>query len=392
MGIKKIRRNEKYMLKGSLKKNGFDCWRLVTNAISNVTGEEKTFFIEYYIVNPSVSPDECLLGFKNRFKKTAADLQYALAGTQSTQSVTSQTFVQPSFLMVRAGVFAENGRHVSAYYPCSQLNIGTNDFLICVGNGELKESILSDDFTQGRVKVLPEFLMENPEYLCDAGEIMWDLRFDKKIGFLPDYRGKGIHWAAFGAKTSFSGRILFNGEEFTVYPGISFGYFDKNWGKAFVNPFFHLSSSNFTSNISGMNLSSSCFAVQGEFNKKLSVLVQVEGKKIQFHADRHRNYEVTYDFLKMPENEEDVKLHWTVSAHNKKYVIDVDIFSSVKAVSVRDFECPEGGRKVLKVLGGANGTGELRIYKKIVKNLELIEDVKIANCLCEYGNIEYPES
>ena len=56
MAAKKICRNEKLQLKGSLKKNGFDRWRLVTNAVSSVSGEEKTFFIEFYAVNPALSP------------------------------------------------------------------------------------------------------------------------------------------------------------------------------------------------------------------------------------------------------------------------------------------------------------------------------------------------
>ena len=81
MAVKKISRNERYMLKGALKRNGFDEWRIVTNGFNKTTGEEKTFLIEFYVVNPALSPDKCVLGFKSRNKKSASDLQYALAGT-----------------------------------------------------------------------------------------------------------------------------------------------------------------------------------------------------------------------------------------------------------------------------------------------------------------------
>jgi len=45
----------------------------------------------------------------------------------------------------------------------------------------------------------------------------------------------------------------------------------------------------------------------------------------------------------------------------------------------------------MKVLSGASGYGELKIFKSKKKNIELIEQVKVSNCVCEYGNIELPE-
>ena len=57
---------------------------------------------------------------------------------------------------------------------------------------------------------------------------------------------------------------------------------------------------------------------------------------------------------------------------------------------VRDYESPAGGRKVLKLLGGGTGTGEIRLYKQIKKNLELIEHATVTNAVCEFGNIELP--
>ena len=78
--------NEHYMLKGSLRKNGFDRWRLVTVGRETETGEERVFFIEFYIVNPLLSPEECVLGFKSRVNvNTEEDLHAALAGTASVK-------------------------------------------------------------------------------------------------------------------------------------------------------------------------------------------------------------------------------------------------------------------------------------------------------------------
>ena len=72
--------------------------------------------------------------------------------------------------------------------------------------------------------------------------------------------------------------------------------------------------------------------------------------------------------------------------------MDVDVFCLAKLMYVRSLELPEGERKVLKQLMGGNGTGEIRLYKRIKKNLELIEHAEIQTCLCEFGQLELPEN
>jgi hypothetical protein len=93
----------------------------------------------------------------------------------------------------------------------------------------------------------------------------------------------------------------------------------------------------------------------------------------------------------MPPDEEGGKLHWSVSADTKKWVIDIDIMCPVKELFVRNIELPEGGRKIMKQLVGGTGTGEIRLYHHVGKNLELIEDAHIADALCEFGQPEAPE-
>lgn len=391
MGSKKISGNERYMLKGSLKKNGFDRWRLVTSGFNKMTGEERTFLIEFYVVNPALSPNDVVLGFKSRKAHSAADLQYALAGTQSATNMQVEKYVQPSFVMVKAAMLGLGGKQVNAYFPSSSLEIGKNDFIIKVAAGRDEECFLSDNECYGSVAVSVSKLNEMPELLSQAGSLSWNLKFKKQISFSPDYRGKTIHWSSFGARTVFEGKVVLDGEEYLVTPKKSYGYIDKNWGKDFSSPFFHLSASNFTSLINGKSLDYSCLAVQGVYNEKLSVLASLEDNKIEFHADSHKKYSINFECTEMPEDDDGVKLHWTVSVHDRKRVLDIDIFCNISEMFIRDYESPEGGRKLLKVLGGGTGTGEMRLYKKIKKNLELIEYVRIANCICEYGNIDLPE-
>lgn len=392
MAASKIRRNERLRLKGSLRKSGFDRWRFVVNGASRVSGEEKAFFIEFYTVNPALSPDECVLGFKNRFNKSAEDFQYVLAGTDSARSLESQVFVTPSFLMVRAGVLARGGVYMNSYYPAEALLAKDKEHIISVSPKTEGGCILTENYTAGSVKVTKADLTEHPEFLGGTGALSWKLRFSRPVSFSPDYHGKDTHWACMGGKADFAGSVVFNGEEFLVSPKNSFGYYDKNWGRDFSSPYFHLSSSNITSAISGKLLERSAFAAQGEYRDKLSVLISIEGKNIEFHADRLKKFSVSYDCQETAGAEDEgLKLHWSVSVHDRRHVVDIDIFCSTKDMFLRDFESPCGGRKVMRVLAGGNGTGRIKIYRKMKKSLELIEQADIAKCVCEYGNLETAE-
>lgn len=390
MNLRKVNRCKRYMLANSFKKNSFDRWRLVMNGFNTVTGADCTFFIEFYVLNPLLSHSECILGFKSRLEKAPEDLQYALAGTETGKTLLTEKDVRPSFVMIKVGRISKNGKQLNAYFPSDALKTNSDEYILKVGTSESNACVLTDFSTSGSVTVSKTDLIQQPELLCDSGSFAWNLRYTIEGSLMPNYASSGINWSCFGARTSFSGMILMDGEKYAVNTTTSYGYFDKNWGKDFSNPFFHLSSNNLTSNISGKKLLYSCFAIQGVYNKRLSLLSMLEDKKIEFHAGGRKKYSIVYDFSETVPDDDGVKLHWTVSINDRKHVVDVDVFCKAESMIVREYECPEGGRKMLKVLSGATGTGELKLYRKVKKNLELIEDVHIANCLCEYGNIEYP--
>lgn len=378
------------MLKHSYRKNGFDVWRFFINAVNSTTGEQCSFFFEYYIVNPAVSPKEAVLGFKSRFTKSAADLQYALAGTAAAESSNLETYVQPSFVMVRGGCLARGGKVVSHYFAPSEVSFNKKDVILSAGSG-IEECTITDKTIKGYASVSYSDLQEKSELLCNAGTIFWNLLYESKINFNADYSHKGQNWSPFGAYSVFAGTVHFDGNEYTVQPKNSFGYIEKNWGKDLVSPSFHINCSNLNSVISGKNLENSCFVVNGVFDDCVSVLTKIDDRVILFPADKKKKFSITYNCLEMPDDEDGIKLHWTVSVHNKEYVIDIDVFCKTEEMLVRDYESPAGERKVLKVLAGGTGTGELRLYKKIKKNLEVLEHINFTGAVCEYGNFEYPE-
>ena len=143
-----------------------------------------------------------------------------------------------------------------------------------------------------------------------------------------------------------------------------------------------------TSIISGKALLNSCFALEGEFGGKLCATLDIEGEK--YTVENRKIFKkdvIVHDCSQISDSIDGEKVHWTVSIHKRKFVIDVDAFCKGKELFVRDYEMPQGKRCLLKILSGI-GKGEIRIYKKTGKNLELLEHANIYDAICEFGETE----
>ena len=373
-----------YKLKGSLKKNGLDLWRYYFNARSVTTGSEASFFIELLVVNPAVSPDEFILTQKSRPKLETDDLQAALTGRLDSQNEKAEEAVIPSFVAVRAGIFGDERKQINCFYPYKDFKIDRKRFCL-----EISDNLFSDDTLSGNLFCSKQDSIRYPEYMSQPGSISWNLHYERKDDFEEIDSEDDKYWLPTGVNCSFSGRIVLDEEEYAVSPKTCNGYCDKIWGRTMPVPFFHISSNKLTSLFSGKIIPDACFAVQGKYLDKLSLLCRMDGDEFNFSpSGKFNKYEIVYNCIPVPGEEEDEQLHWSVSIHNKLYVCDIDIFCSAHDMLVRDYELPEGNHRVLKVLSGYHGNGELRIYKKIKKNLELIHHAKIENCISEFGNVE----
>ena len=132
----------------------------------------------------------------------------------------------------------------------------------------------------------------------------------------------------------------------------------------------------------------SCFALEGEFGGKLCAYINFEGVKYNIQNRKiFKKNMIIHDCSQLTDNAEGDKVHWSVSIHKGKFVIDIDLYCRGEEMFVRDYEMPQGKRGLLKVLGGT-GTGEIRVYKKIKKNLELLEHATVGNSICEFGQME----
>ncbi|MCI1209936.1 MAG: hypothetical protein LKF96_10880 [Treponema sp.] len=382
---KTISKKKRCMLKGKLRQRGFDKWRFFCNGRSQTTGEERLFFLELYLLNPGISPGIPCFEFKKNSSVSAAELQNALTGSGAPDAIKDTPRAVSSYGAVRAGILGQNGKTVVNFFPAEAFNPLYKSFDFTVGpcsfsNGGLK----------GGVTLSSEENLLHPEYFCDSGMISWNLLYEQLIGFTKGFSGKKQQWFPDGCKTVFRGSFSVDDELYTVVPDKSFGYMDRSWGGSYDPSWFHISAAEMTSIITGRKLKNSCFAVQGCYTNRLSVVSMLEDRSFVFNAGvKSHKYFVTWECTQIPEDTDEEKLHWSVSVHDRNTVIDIDLFSKTDELCMGMYEIPSGGR-LLQVLRSGSADGEIRYYNKIKKNLELIEHAHISNAVCEFGAMEKP--
>ena len=371
------------------RKFGINYWRFFFNGINSISGSEQMFFIELEMLNPWISPTEPSLSFKTQTNITAEDLQYALAGTQSAQSLETEIIKMPSYCVIRVGKLGEDVKQLCSFFSVSEMNFHLKPFEIQIGNKFFSENKIS-----GFLNLSKDELAEHPEYMCDSGHVTWELNYEVLKKCCEGFKDSDQRWFPFGLKTLYSGKINFDGIDYIVDPRKCCGYIERFWGKTMPEPWFHISAEKLTSDITGKVLFNSAFAIHGSFNEKVSFIGKFEDLEISFLADKNKNsYAAVWDCIQMPEAEviEENLLHWSVSLHNKVWVIDVDVYCKIKDLFNRSIELPDNSRRTMSLLEGATGNGEIKLYKRIGNTLEQIEHANLTKVICEFGHIEQSE-
>ncbi len=382
---KALKRNE-YKLKGSLRKCGFDRWRYVFNAVNRANGDERNFFIELSVLNPAVSPQATVVYESQVEKLGESDLQAALSGNLDTQSSYSQTV--PSYCCIRAGILGRRPRALAKCFPCDEFILQKSGFDVKVG-----ECAFSDSDLSGSVTVTKSDLVKNPQPKSDAGRMVWDLKYKRIFDTKPVLTKNNVSWFATGIYTEFSGTVSFDGVEYVVSPGSSFGYTDKIWGCDIPFPFVHISCPRLTSVFTGRPMPDSGFAVEGEFDGNCASAVKFLGDEYSFGKGKKiKKFTSIWSCVRTPSNSGAEELHWSVSLNSKKYILDIDVFCDASEMIVKEYCMTHGQGDVLRVLGGASAMGEIRLYRQRRKTLELIQHAKISKAFAEYGEKDTLES
>lgn len=358
-----------FMLKGPLAKKGYDWWWHSLTAYNRKTGEERPFFIEFFVCNPALAEDEPTLGQLPENQKKGK---------------------RPSYCMIKVGAWGKDAKQVHNFYSMKDFHCPDNKLDIKVG-----ECTLTETHTKGFCKVTEQEARDHPEYMCDAGDFKWDLEIDKQITFNVGYGANKffrklnafeMFWHAEGIKTLFKGTIECDGEIYDVIPEKSYGYSDKNWGGDFTSPWLWISSCNITSLITGKKLQNSAFEAGGgkpkafgiTIPRKLLIGFYYEGKMYEYNFARFwNNVSIDFDFI------EGEKEHtWFVNASNWNSRMELVLHCKRDEMLFVNYEAPNGKKLHNRLWNGGNGYGEIKLFKK---NGDLIDHVKIENTGCEFG-------
>lgn len=370
-------KRDAYMLEGPLKRKGYDWWWHSFTAINEETGEEKPFFIEFFMINPS-------LGKK-----------YPIYGQLPANKEAGK---KPSYMMIKAGCWGEDHVQLHRFYGTKSVIMYPNvPFSIQAG-----KCYLSENETRGSIKISKSAAMTHPEWMCDYGEMKWDLKIDKQIPYNVGFGASTpfrkiqafeMYWHAEGMKTKYEGSVELNGVKYKVIPDKSYGYADKNWGRNFTSPWVWLASNNLYSLVYRKRLTNSAFDIGGgkpkvyfvPLEKKLLGGLYYEGKQYDFNFSKIW----TGPGMRFKSMETDDEVRWKVWMENTKALIKVDIKCKKKDMILVNYESPDGQKKHDRLWNGGNGTGIIRLYHKKAGKLMLVDVIEAKNIGCEFG--EYSE-
>lgn len=363
------------MLHGPLAHRGYDWWWHSFTA-QDETGEDKPFFIEFFLCNPALAEDKPVLGQLPENKKAEK---------------------RPSYLMVKAGTWGEDHCQLHRFFAWKEVDL----------HGEAPYSVSAEDCfasetqLKGSISISKEDADSHPEWMCDSGDMTWDLVIDKQIAFnvgygaskpLRDVEAFAMYWHAEGMKSAYSGKITFNGKTYTVTPEKSYGYADKNWGRDFTSPWVWLSSNCLTSNITGKALQNSVFDIGGgrpkiyfvPLERRLLGVFYYEGKEYDFNFS-HVWLQVKTEFSF--EEKEDTVV-WHVRQENKYAAMETEISCYKKDMLWVNYEAPDGVKRHNRLWNGGNGFGRIKLYDKKEGELVLVDDIAVTHVGCEYGEYD----
>ena len=366
-----ITRNEFMLVKGQAE-CGYDWWWHSFTGRHEKTGEEKAFFIEFFLCNPASGKEEPIFGQLPENKEKG---------------------IKPSYLMVKGGAWGENATQLHRFFGWKNVELQkAAPYSVKADN-----CFVSETKTVGAISVSKEEAAAHPEYMCEHGDISWDLEIDKKVAFNVGY-GAGklfrslqlfeMFWHAEGMKTAYSGTVTWNGETYIVSPENSYGYADKNWGKDFTSPWVWISSNNLTSKKTGKKLEDSVFDIGGGrpkvgpivLKRKLLSAFWYEGKCYEFNFSKFW----TFTRTKFDCRETDTQIIWHVEQKTWRNRMVTDLVCEKKDMLLINYEAPNGKKLHNRLWNGGNGMGTVKLYR----DGKLLDEIMVENAGCEYGEFD----
>ena len=362
------------MLKGPLRSEGYDWWWHSFTGVNVRTGEERSFFVEFFLCNPEFS---------------------GRAPTFGQLPFCRDNGVKPSYLMVKAGAWGEGAKQIHRFFGWNKASVSQ-----VAPYSVLADDCFASDFVlKGSVDLSEEECAEHPEYMCSAGKMRWDLRLDKQIAFNVGYgaakpfraaQAFEMYWHAEGMKTAYAGEVEFDGEKYEVTPERCYGYADKKWGRGFTSPWVWLSSSDLFSNLTGKALKNSVFDIGGgqpkvagiSLGRQLLSAFYYEGREFEFNFSKPALFTQT----RFDCGETETEIRWHVSQTSAYGKMETRISCPKSEMLFMNYEAPDGSMPLKRLWNGGTGKGRIKLYGRDDDGkLFLVDDIRAEHVGCEYG-------
>lgn len=354
-------RNEKNrtIQKGILNYKGYDLWWQTFTGTGLKTGEEKTFFIACYVLNAQRGGDVPVFDEKN-----------------------------PSYVMVKAGVFGQGAKQLHRFYGINELESAAEELRIVVGDFFLSETVL-----KGSINVTKEQSEAHPEYMSDEGSMSWLLQVTREVPYDAGYISAGAVSAvnalssfhqADGIRTQYSGTVHLDGERYLVRPETSCGYSGKTWGTEFLNPWLQLTASALWSRQTGERLSDTAFDVVGcmkvlgiPTSENLLGLMRYEGKEYEFNFSKL----LSYPQAKYRCQEKDNNIVWHIRMANTEGALEIKAVCPKSEMIKQRFCTPDGSRSEVLWSGGT-GRAQISLYRRVFGKLRPVDTMVAEKVTC----------
>ena len=370
---------DRFMLVGPLAHKGYDWWWHSFTARHAQTGEERAFFIEFFLVNPALGGDEPLFGL-------------APDGTRNGD--------KPSYLMVKCGTWGDGAKQLHRFFGWNQVELGRDvPFWVAAD-----DCVVSEHDLVGRVRVEPEEAAAHPEWMSDAGDMAFDLHLDKQIAFNVGYGASEpirateafqMFWHAEGIKCAYEGDVFLDGEHYVVMPDTCFGYADKNWGSDFTTPWVWLASCDLTSRLTGERLPDTALEIGGgrpkvgpfALDRKLLGELVYKGEAFEFNFSKLWTGSQTHFSC----HETETQVVWHVEQETFEARLVTDVSCPKHEMLLIRYEAPDGQSRHTRLWNGGTGTGHVQLFVHDGFEWQLVDDMDVAHMGCEYGEYDATE-
>lgn len=319
-------------IKWKLEMSKYKYWWHYFLAIDNSTGEEKSFFIQYYTVNPERS------SFEPKFN-------------------------EPSYAMVRVGIWEKEGVQVSNFYGGDYFNIKNyvNEYQILMGH-----CVVSENYLKGKVYLGEHCAQKHNEFMSSCGEFSWELQKKNRIPYNVENNIISIASNLEGFNTEFKGIIKYNGHEYRAVEGKSNGYEMK----AFMNSDFgfwvNLNCNYFQNSLgdrvnANLNLIEiSPIVMKRELNKEFSLGFNVEEKEYIYSNRVLGSSRICNYFCE----EDDEKITVSLEAVNEISKIEIYFQDEKEKMMKLIYKSLDNQKDTLSFWNSGYAKGFVKLYEK----------------------------